>query len=159
MVFWPPLSTIFVCPYPWYLDAPTHGILNPIPMLFWLAYLWCIELPIHGILNPLAMLFLFLPIVFWPHYPWYFKPSTHGILTPFPYFDFCPWCFWPTYPWYFVPPADLLIINEEGQNTVGVQFPYRGVGFQKGCSIYHGWKLTPGSKYHGSQNTICLLEL
>ena len=57
--------------------------------------------------------------------------------------------------WYFDSPAYLLIRNEGGQNTMGVQITIQGgVSFQKGGSIYHGWKFTPASIYHVGQNTI-----
>ena len=69
-----------------------------------------------------------LSMVFWPTYPWY-------IDTPLPMVYRTP------YPWYFDPSAHLLIRNE------GVKFSIRG-------AIYHGWKLTPKSIYHGGQNTI-----
>ena len=44
MVFWPP--------YPWYIDPPTHGILNPLPMvyrpplhmIFWPPYIFWLEM-------------------------------------------------------------------------------------------------------------------
>jgi hypothetical protein len=75
-------------------QPPTHCILTPLLMVY--------RHPTHGILTP---------------YPWYIyiDPPIHGILIP--------------YPWYidplsmvFLPPAYLLIRNEGGQNTMGVQF-------------------------------------
>jgi hypothetical protein len=61
----------------------------------------------YGILTP-------LPMVIWP--------AIHGILTPLPMVYRTP------YPWYFDPPAYLLIRNEGGQNTTGVQFTIQGGG-------------------------------
>jgi hypothetical protein len=81
---------------------------------------------IHGILTH-------LPMVYWP--------PIHGNLTPLPMVYRTP------YPWYFDPSAYLLIRNE------GVKIPW-GSMFHTGGSIYHGWKLTPESIYHGGQNTI-----
>jgi hypothetical protein len=68
----------------WYFEP--HGkLLNPLPMVypmvFWPPYPWYIDPPTHGILNP-------LPMVYQPPYPWYFAPlpieywpPTHDILT------------------------------------------------------------------------------
>jgi hypothetical protein len=92
--------------------------------------------PTHGILNPLSM-------VYWTLYPWYFDPlpmvfwpPTHGILTPLSM------VFWPP-------------LSISSLEIRGFKIPYReGSVFNKGGSIYYGWKLTPGSIYHGGQNTI-----
>jgi hypothetical protein len=97
-----PLTMVYRPSYPWYFNPllpmvyqpPTHCILTPLLMVY--------RHPTHGILTP---------------YPWYIyiDPPIHGILIP--------------YPWYidplsmvFLPPAYLLIRNEGGQNTMGVQF-------------------------------------
>jgi hypothetical protein len=83
----------------------------------------------HDILTP-------LPMAFWPPTHGISTPLIHGILTHLPM------VYWSPYAWYFDPSAYLLIRNE------GVQFSIRG------GAIYHGWKLTPESIYHGGQNTI-----
>jgi hypothetical protein len=104
-------------------------VFDPLPMVF-----WC---PTHGILTPYLWYIAPPPpplsMVFWPTYPWYIDPLSMVI--------------WPPYPWYFDPSAYLLIRNE------GVKIPW-GSMFHTGGSIYHGWKLTPESLYHGGQNTI-----
>ena len=126
MVFWP----------------PTNGIWSPLPMVYRHSYplyidtlTHCISTPTHGILTT---------------YPWYKDPLTYGILTPYQ------WYMEPhthgistLYPWYFDPPTNgiltlpthdiliplsmvfwplayLLIRNEGGKNTMGVQFTIQG---------------------------------
>ena len=80
----------------------------------------------HGILTP-------LPMVFWS--------PTHGTSTPYPwYFDPLSMVFWP--------PAYLLIRNEGGQNTMGVQFTIQGGQYTMGQntiwhrSFLHSWPIT-----------------
>ena len=90
----------------------------------------------HNISTPLPMVFDPLSMVFWCPTHGIFTPLIHGILTHLPM------VYWPPYPWYFDPSGYLLIRNE------GVQFSIRE------GAIYHGWKLTPESIYHGGQNTI-----
>jgi hypothetical protein len=149
MVFSPP-------PYARYFYPLTHGIPNPLPMVFWSPIHGIFTPPSHGISNPLPMVFSPLYMVFWLPYPCYLELPTHGISTPIhviltpilmlyrtPY----PSYFNHTSPWYFDPPSYLLIRNE------GVKIPW-GSMFNTGGSIYHGWKLTLESIYHGGQNTI-----
>jgi hypothetical protein len=93
---------------------------------------------IHGILTP-------LPMVYRPPYPWYIDPPTHGILTP------------------------LLMVYQT--LSYGIMNSSLSFGRNEGGSIYHEGvqntmtknlplgqniicKLTPGSIYHGVQNTI-----
>ena len=94
-----------------------------------------------------------IPIIYRRPYPWYivFEPvsmvfwcPTHSILTPLIHgiLTHLPMVYWPPYPWYFDPSGYLLIRNE------GVQFSIRE------GAIYHGWKLTLESIYHGGQNII-----
>ena len=99
-------------------------------------------------------------MVVWPIYSWYFDPSIHGILTSLsivfwpPY----PWCidpvrrlFWPIYPWYIS-----WLYIQGVKIPWWFNLPYMGEGqFSEKVSIYHGWKLSPGSKYDGSKITIC----
>ena len=102
MVYWHPYPILWPS-YPWYFDPPTYGILTPLPMIY----------------RP-------LPMVFWP--------PTHGVSTSYPwYFDPLPMVYGAPYPWYIDPlpmicwpPAYLLIRNEEGQNTMEVQFNIQG---------------------------------
>ena len=112
MVYWPP--------YPWYIDPPTHGILTLLPMEYRNLYPWYFDPPIHGISTP-------LPMVYWTPYPWYIDPHIHCILTPLPTE------YRPPYTWYFDLPANLLIRNGGGQNTMGVQYTIQGGSvFNKG---------------------------
>ena len=79
-----------------------------------------------------------LPMVYWTPYPWYIDPPIHGILTPLPIE------YQPPYTWYFDLTAYLLIRNGGG----GVKIPWGFNLLYRGGSIYHGCKLTQGSKYH-----------
>ena len=152
MVFWHPLPMVYRPPYPWYIyPHPNHGILTPYPwyfdplpmvyrpslsMAFWPPYPWYID--------PLTMVFWPLPMVYRSPYPWYFdpltmvyRPPTHGILIPYPWYIDPPnhgistpltMVFWPP-----PHPGYLLIRNEGGQNTMGVQFTIQGGSvFNKG---------------------------
>ena len=46
---------LFGSPYPWYIEPPAYGILNPLPMVYIIPYPWYIEPPIHDISNPLPI--------------------------------------------------------------------------------------------------------
>jgi hypothetical protein len=125
-----PLPMVYRPLYPWNFDTPlTHDISTPLPMVFWPPYPWNIEPPIHYISTP-------LPMVYWTPYPWYIDPTTHRISTP--------------YTWYFDLPAYLLIRNEGGQNTMGVQFTIQGGG-----SVFNkGGQYTMDQNWPQGQNTI-----
>ena len=121
-----PLPMVYRPPYPSYIDSLNHGISTPLPMVY--------QPPNHGILTPYPWYIDFLPMEYRPPYPWYieplsmvywlplpmeYRPPTHRISTP--------------YPWYFDHPVYLLIRNEGGQNTMGVQFTIQGeLLFNKG---------------------------
>ena len=102
-----------------------HAVANPIPMFFWTHYLWYIEPPTHDIVNSPPMVYQtpypsyldHLPMVYRTPYPWYFDPPTLCILKPLPivyqtpclrYFDLpthgisnpLPRVFWTPYSWY-----------------------------------------------------------
>jgi hypothetical protein len=67
-------------------------------------------------------------MVFWPPTNGIFEPHTHGISTHYPwYFEPLPMVFWP--------PAYLLIRNEGGQSTMGVQFIIQGGQYTMGVKI------------------------
>ena len=107
-------------PYPWYIDPPIHGISTPLPMVYRPPYPWYIDPLNHGISTP-------LPMVYWPPYPWYFDPPTHGISTPLPM---------------VYQTLSYGIMNSSfGRNEGGFNLPWGG-------SKYNDKKLTPGSKYH-----------
>ena len=99
-------------PYPWYIDPPTHGISTPLTMVY--------RPPTHGISTP-------QPMVFWPPCPWNIDPPTYGISNPLL--------------WYY----ELLSF---GRNEGGFNLPWGG-------SKYNDKKLTPGSKYHMENWTRC----
>ena len=162
MVFW--------SPYSWYFDplsmvyrTPIHGISNSTSIVYWTPYPrylnpypWYVGPSIHGILTPLPIVFRPLPMACWPPYPWYFYPSTHVILNPYPwYVDPISMEFWPPpmvyrilYPWYFDPLSMVL-----WPTCLSLDYQW-GVSKYHAGSKYHGWKFTPGSKYHWCQNTI-----
>jgi hypothetical protein len=149
---------VYGAPCPWYIDTPTHGILTPIhgikthlTMVFWP--------PTNGIWSP-------IPMVYQPTTHGILTPPTNGILTPYPwYLDPLPMEFWspthgtstplsmvfwpPTHdisnplPMVCWPPAYLLIRNEGGQNTMGVQFTIQGgQNTIWHRSFLHSWPIT-----------------
>ena len=127
MVVWPI--------YPWYSDPSIHGILTSLSIVFWPPYSWCI-VPVRRL--------------FWPIYPWYFDPFTNGILTPLSMVFLAP------YPLYFDPLPISWLYIQGIKIPWWFNLPYMGEGqFSERGSIYHGWKLSPGSKYDGSKITIC----
>ena len=67
--YFDPLPMVYRTPYTWYVEPPTHDILNLLSMAY--------RTPIYGLSNP-------LPMVFWAPYPWYIDPPIHGILNPLP---------------------------------------------------------------------------
>ena len=135
--------------YRWYIEPPTHGISNTLPVVFRTLYPWYIEPPTHGVVN--SWYVVPLSMVFRSPYPWYIESPTHDILTPYPWYIEPPThgilnplliVYWTPYSWYFEPPihdisnygilspylltietpAYLIIRNEGVQNTIGVQF-------------------------------------
>jgi hypothetical protein len=104
-------------------------VFDPLPMVFWR--------PTHGILTPYLWYIAPPPLsmVFWPTYPWYIDPLSMVI--------------WPPSQWYIEPPIHGIL------TPLPISWlEMRGSKFHTGGSIYHGWKLTPESIYHGGQNTI-----
>ena len=108
-------------------------------------------------------------MVFWPPYPWYIDPATHDILTPLTmvYRPPLPMEYRPPYLWYTKPSHGImnssLLVKMRGVNlpwggskdndkqmTSGSN--YHMENWTRGQNII--WKLTPGSIYHGVQNTI-----
>ena len=99
MVYW--------TPYPWYIEPPTHGILNPVSKVFWThypshieptahciltPYIWYINPTIHGISNSMSMVYrtpypwcMEHPFMaYWTRNAWYIEPTIHDILAPLP---------------------------------------------------------------------------
>ena len=121
-------------------QPPTHCILTSLLMVY--------RHPTHGILTPYLWYIDPLLMVYRAPYPWYIyiDPPIHGILTPYPwYFDPLPMVHRPPYPWHFNPPTNgmvfwppayLLIRNEGGQYTMGVQ---NTIWHQ---SFFHSWTIT-----------------
>ena len=103
---------VYRTPYPWYI--------NLLPMVY--------RPPTHGILTP-------LPMVYRPPYPWYIDPQSHGILTPLPME------YRPPYLWYIKPSLMVLWTPLLVEMRGGFNLPWGG-------SKYNDKKLTPGSKYH-----------
>ena len=54
--FWLPTDGISTL-YPWNIDPPTHGILNPLPMVYRLSYAWYFDPPSHRISTPYTWYF------------------------------------------------------------------------------------------------------
>ena len=161
MVFRPPTHGILT-PLPMVYRPPTHGISTPLTMVY--------RPPTHGILTPLPMVYRPPNHGISTPYPWHIDPPTHGISTPLPmvYRPPCPWNIDPpTYGisnpllWYYE-------LFSFGRNGGGVNLPWGGSKYNDKKltprSKYHmeNWtrgpniigKSTPGSIYHGVQNTI-----
>ena len=84
-----------------------------------------------------------LPMVYRPPYPWYFNPPAHGISTP--------------YLWYIKPSLMYYELLSFGRNQGGSIY-HEGVQNTMTQNLRRGQntigKSTPGSIYHGVQNTI-----
>ena len=130
-------------PYRWYINPPTHDISTPLPMVFWPPYPWYIDPLTHGILTPpIHGILTPLPMVYWTPYPWYIDPHIHGISTPISM------VFWP-------PTHDILTsLHIFWLEMGGSKYHGGSIYHTGGVQIYHGCKSTPGSIYHGVQNTI-----
>ena len=148
---------VYINPYPWYFDPPSHGMLTPYPRY--------VEPLRHGILNSLPMvcrpptngtsisnpllkvfwpptygILTLLSMVLWPPYPWNIEPLTMVFWTPaHAISNTLSMVFWPpthgiSNPllWYCEP----LLVE------------MRGVNLLWGGSKYNVEKSTLWSKYH-----------
>ena len=101
-----------------------------IPMIYRPPYPSYIDPTTHGIWPPINGILTCYPWYIDPLYPWYFDPPTHGILTPLSM------VIWPPSQWFIEPPIH------------GILTPLPISWLEMRGSTYHGWKLTPESKYH-----------
>ena len=119
-------------PLPMVYRPCTHGISTPLPMIYRPPYLWYFDPPTHGILTPLLMEYR-------PPYLWYINPSLMVLWTPL-----------------LVEMKGGSIYHEVVQNTMKKKLTlgskYHKENWTRGQNIIG--KSTPGSIYHGVQNTI-----